>query len=142
MPSGASPSLDAWVFLEYYLGVPRASPSLGFCYSLFLHPSWSHPKLENFNHTKLNKTFMRSVSIRKQTTIISTVENPFIFYFWIISTIFQLFCGKNSSKKTIESSKQAHNAKKTESVKNRTVCSNMKTSYTYVIPKFWNIRIP
>ena len=60
---------------------------------------------------------MRSVSIRKQITTISTVANPFIFYFCIISTVFQLFYGKNSSKKTIESSKQAHNAKKTESVK-------------------------
>ena len=60
---------------------------------------------------------MRSVSIRKQTTTIITVANPFIFYFFIISTAFQLFSGKNSSNKTIESSKQAHNTKKTESVK-------------------------
>ena len=78
---------------------------------------------------------MRSVSIRNQITTISTVENPFIFYFFIISTVFQLFYGKNSSKKTIESSKQAHNAKKTESVKNRTVCSNMDISNTSVAPK-------
>ena len=35
MPSGSSPSLDAWIFLEYYLGVPWASPSLGSCHSLF-----------------------------------------------------------------------------------------------------------
>ena len=60
---------------------------------------------------------MRSVSIRKQTTNISIVANPFIFYFCIISTVFQLFYGKKSSKETIESSKQAHNAKKIESVK-------------------------
>ena len=59
-------------------------------------------------------------------TTISTVENPFIFYSCIIYTIFQFFYDKNSSNKTIESSKQAHNAKKTESVKNRTVCSNLK----------------
>ena len=75
---------------------------------------------------------MRSVSIRKQTTTISIVANPFIFYFFIISTLFQLFYGKNSSKKTIESSKQAHNAKKTESVKNRIVCSNLTTLNTSV----------
>ena len=54
---------------------------------------------------------MRSVSIRKKITTISTIANPFIFYFCIISTVFQLFYGKNSSKKTIESSKQGHNAK-------------------------------
>ena len=77
---------------------------------------------------------MRSVSIRKQTTTISTVSNQFIFYFCIISTVFQLFYGKNSSKKTIESSKQAHNAKKTESVKNRTVCSNLDISNTSITP--------
>src|SRR3990170_5441719 len=33
MPFGASPSLVAWIFLEYYLGVPWASPSLGSCHS-------------------------------------------------------------------------------------------------------------
>ena len=77
---------------------------------------------------------MRYVSITEQITTISTVANPFIFYVCIISTIFQLFYGKNSSKKTIESSKQAHNAKKTESVKNRTVCSNLDISNTFVTP--------
>ena len=35
MPSGASPSLVSWIFLEYYLGVPWSSPSLGSCHSLF-----------------------------------------------------------------------------------------------------------
>ena len=60
---------------------------------------------------------MRSVSIRKKITTISIVANPFIFYFCIISTVFHVFYGKNSSKKTIESSKQAHNAKKTEYAK-------------------------
>ena len=60
---------------------------------------------------------MRSVSIRKQITTISVVANQFIFCSCIISTVLQLFYDKNSSKKTIEPSKQAHNAKKTESVK-------------------------
>ena len=57
----ASPSLVAWIFLEYYLGVPWESLSLGYCHSLFsplliLLISISHPKLENFNHTKLSGT--------------------------------------------------------------------------------------
>ena len=43
------------VVLEYYLGVPWASPSLGSCHSLFHSPSNLYPKIENFNHTKLNK---------------------------------------------------------------------------------------
>ena len=87
--SGASPSLVACFSLDNNLGCHGASPSLGSSYSLFLHPSWSHPKLENFNHTKLNKTFVRSVIITKQITTLSTVANQFIFYFFIISTIFQ-----------------------------------------------------
>ena len=78
---------------------------------------------------------MRSVNITKQITTMSAIANPFIFYSCIISTVFQLFYVKNSSKKTIESSKQANNAKKTESVKNRTVCSNLKTFDTSVTPK-------
>ena len=49
--------------------------------------------------------------------------------------MFQLSYGKNSSKKTIESSKQAHNAKKTESIKNRIVCSNLGVLNTSVTPK-------
>src|SRR3989337_3365981 len=57
--------------LRYYLGVPWASPSFGFYISSFLHPSSSHPKLENFNNSKLNKTFVRSVSITKQLTPLS-----------------------------------------------------------------------
>ena len=62
---------------------------------------------------------MRSVSITKEIITISIVANPFIFYFCIIPTVFQLLYGKNTSKKTIESSKQAHNTKKTESVKKK-----------------------
>ena len=42
---------------------------------------------------------------------------------------------KTHERKTIESSKQAHNAKKTESVKNRTVCNNLTTLKTSVTPK-------
>ena len=129
------PKLSCLVLLKYFLGVTRASPSLGSFRSLFLQPSWSHPELENFNHTKLNKTFVRSISIIKQITTLSIVANPFIFYSCIISTVFQLFYGKNSSKKIIESSKQAHKAKKTESVKNRTVCSNLDILNTSVTPK-------
>ena len=43
MPSGASPSFGFLVSLDY-LGVPWASPSLGFCHSLFHNPSNLSPK--------------------------------------------------------------------------------------------------
>ena len=59
------PKLRLLVVLEYYLGVPWESPSLGSCHSLFYSPSNLYPKLENFNHTKLNTKLVSSVSIRK-----------------------------------------------------------------------------
>ena len=59
------PKLRLLVVLEYYLGVPWASPSLGSCHSLFHGPSNLYPKLENFNHTKLNTKLVSSISIRK-----------------------------------------------------------------------------
>ena len=54
--SGASPSLVAWIFLEYYLGGALGIPKLSVLSLLILLISISHPKLENFNHTKLNGT--------------------------------------------------------------------------------------
>ena len=42
------PKLRLLVILEYYLGVPWESPSLGSCHSLFHSPSNPYPKLENF----------------------------------------------------------------------------------------------
>ena len=59
------PKLRLLVVLEYYLGVPWASPRLGSFHSLFHSPSNLYPKLENFNHTKLNRKLVSSVSIRK-----------------------------------------------------------------------------
>ena len=56
MPSGASPSLVAWILLEYYLGGALGIPKLRVLSLLILLISISHPKLENFNHTKLNET--------------------------------------------------------------------------------------
>ena len=56
MPSGASPSLVAWIFLEYYLVGALVIRRLRVLSLLILLISTSHPKLENFNHTKLNGT--------------------------------------------------------------------------------------
>ena len=56
MPSRASPSLVAWIFLEYYLGGDLGIPKLRVLSLLILLISTSHPKLENFNHTELNGT--------------------------------------------------------------------------------------
>ena len=56
MPSGASPRLVAWILLEYYLGGSLGIPNLRGLSLLILLISTFHPKLENFNHTKLNGT--------------------------------------------------------------------------------------
>ena len=82
---------------------------------------------------------MRSVSIRKQNTTISNVSNQFIFYFCIISTVFQLFYGKNSSKKNHRAIKISTQCKENKICQNRTLCSNLTISNTSVPPK--NLKI-
>ena len=79
--------------LEYLLGVPRASPSLSSCLSSF----FSHRNLLNHRtlhpHKTSTENSVRSVSIIKQITTLSTVENQFIFCFCIVSTVIQIFHG-------------------------------------------------
>ena len=70
-----------------------------------------------------------------KSPLLGTVANPFIFYSCIISTVFQLCYGLYPPEKSIESSKQANNAKKTESISDRTVCSNLEVSNNYVTQK-------
>ena len=65
MPSRGIPKLRLLVVLEYYLGVPWASPILGSFQSLFHSPLNPYPKLENFNHTKLKTKLVSSVRKKK-----------------------------------------------------------------------------
>ena len=66
--------------LEYLLGVPWASPSLSSCLSFF----FSHRDLLDYRTVHPHKTStensVRSVSIIKQITTISTVANQLIFF--------------------------------------------------------------
>ena len=66
--------------LEYLLGVPWASPSLSSCLSSF----FSHRNLLNHRtlhpHKTSTENSVRSVSIIKQITTLSTVANQFIFF--------------------------------------------------------------
>ena len=81
------PKLRRLSLLEYLLGVPRASPSLSSCLSSFfshrdLLDHWTlHP------HKTSTENSVRSVSIIKQITALSTVANQFIFCFCIVSTV-------------------------------------------------------
>ena len=128
------PKLRRLSLLEYLLGVPRASPSLSSCLSSFssyrdLLVQTLHP------HKTSTENSVRSVSIIKQITTLSIIATQFIFCFFIMSTVIQLFHGLIHQYKLIDSSKQANYASKTESVKNRTVCSNLNIHHTSGTPK-------
>ena len=49
------PKLRLLVVLEFYLGVPWASPNIGSFHSLFHNPSNPYPKLENFTTQNLKE---------------------------------------------------------------------------------------
>ena len=80
------PKLRRLSLLEYLLGVPWASPSLSSCLSSF---SSYQDLLDQTLHLHKTSTenSVRSVSIIKQITTLSTVANQFIFCFCIVSTI-------------------------------------------------------
>ena len=50
-----TPELRLFVVLEYYLGVPWESPSLGSWNSVFHSPSNAYPKFENFTTQNLTE---------------------------------------------------------------------------------------
>ena len=81
------PKIRLLSLLEYLLGVPQASPSLSSCLSSFfsywdlLDHRTLHP------HKTSTENSVRSVSIIKQITTLSTVANQFIFCFCIVSTV-------------------------------------------------------
>ena len=82
-----NPKLRRLSLLDYLLVVLRASPSLSSCLSSF----FSHRNLLNHRtlhpHKTSTENSVRSVSIIKQITTLSTVANQFIFCFCIVSTL-------------------------------------------------------
>ena len=125
MPSGESPSLVAWIFLEYYLGVPCASKILGSCQFLFSSYRYLTQNLKTSitqNLTELRE--MRQYN-NEQIIHLGTVKTRFIIIltqcllYLIISTIYieQYNLQKLETKQTMH--------QKTESVKNRTVCKDL-----------------
>ena len=81
------PKLRRLSLLKYLLGVPRASPILSSCLSFFS----SHRDLLDLRtlhpHKTSTENSVRSVSIIKQITTLSTVANQFIFCFCIVATV-------------------------------------------------------
>ena len=99
------PKLRLLVVLEYYLGVPWASPSLGSCYSLFHNPSNLYPKLENFTTQNSTGNLISSVSARKKNHHIRYCNELIIYLYCVISTVFQLLYGSYRPILAIDSSK-------------------------------------
>ena len=87
------PKIRLLVVLEYYLGVPWASPSLGSYHSLFHSPSNLHRKHENFTTQNLTEDLVSSVSERNKTPLQGTVMNSFFIYIGVKPTVFQLLYG-------------------------------------------------
>ena len=92
MPSGASPILDAWVSLDIYmwcLGNPQdwalASPP---CPHIDTSSSLITSSTQNST-----ESLVRSASIIKQITTLSTVANQFIFCFCIVAIVLWIFHG-------------------------------------------------
>ena len=81
------PKLRLLSLLEYLIGVPRASPSLSSCLSSF----FSHRDLLDHRtlhpHKTSTKNSVRSVSIIKQITTVSTVANQLIFCVCTLATV-------------------------------------------------------
>ena len=76
------PKLSLLVVLEYYLGVPWASPSLGSCHSLFHSPSNLYPKLENFTTQNSTGNLISFVSARKKNHHIRYCIELIIYLYW------------------------------------------------------------
>ena len=70
-----------------------------------------------------------------KTQLQGTVMNSFFIYIGVKPTLFQILYGSYPLMLAIGASKEAKNTRKTESVKNRTVCSNREVSNTSVTPK-------
>ena len=103
------PKLRLLVVLEYYLGVPWASPRLGSCHSLFHSRSNPYAKLENFTTQNSTENLMRSVSIRKQITTLwyccELILNSYWCYIYYIPTSLW-FIPSDTTHRFIKISKQ------------------------------------
>ena len=103
------PKLRLLVVLEYYLGLPWESPSLGSFHSLFHSPSNLYPKHENFTTQNLTENLVSSVSERKQNTTSrycnELILNSYWCYIYCTST-YLWFIPSDTTHRFIKISKQ------------------------------------
>ena len=76
------PKLRLLVVLEYYLGVPWASPSLGSCHSLFHSPSNPYPKLENFTTQNSNRKSRKLRLYKKINHLFWYCYDLILYLYW------------------------------------------------------------
>ena len=82
MPTGASPSIDAWVSFEIFtwgaLGIPKLE-----LFPLLLLLTSRLPRSSNTSSTQnFNKNFVRSVSVIKQTTTLRYCNELILYSYW------------------------------------------------------------
>ena len=92
-PHGCVKPYSCLVVLEYYLGVPWASPCLGSFHSLFYSPSKLHPKLENFTTQNSTENLMSSVREIKQNTTSRYCNELILNSYWCNIYCIQLLHG-------------------------------------------------
>ena len=76
------PKLRILVVLEFYLGVPWGSPSLGSCHSLFHNQSKLYPKLENFTTQNSTGNLISSISARRKNHHIRYCNELILYLYW------------------------------------------------------------
>ena len=136
MPSRGIPKLRLLAILDY-LGVPWASPSLGFCHSLFHSPSKLYPKLENFTTQNSTGNLISSVSERKQNHHISYCNELILYLFWCKTYCIPTslwFINYFTSHRSIKISKQH--------TKNRICQKQNSLQQSVTNANFWNSKNP
>ena len=114
-------------------GHPQAQ---ALCHSLFHNPSNPYPKLENFTTQNLNR---KSHELRqyKKTNHHLRYCNELILNFLVLNLLYSNFSMVHNLRyqPQIHQNKQTTHEKK-ESVKNRTVCSNLQLAHDLEPQKF------
>ena len=139
MPSGASPRLVTWIFLKYYLGVPWASPSLGSCHSLLSSYQYLTQNLET--SITQNLTELREIGQYDKDKLFTLVLSKTRFIIVLTQCLLHLIISiiYIEQYKPQKTDHRKHNptnyALKIESVKNRTIYSNLDFDHISVTPK-------
>ena len=133
MPSGASPSLDDWLSLNITLGCLGNSQAQALATPPSPHIETSSI-FDHFIHTKLNRKFGKIGQYNKANHYSKYHCKPIHILFFNCRYCNKTFPWLIPPIESIVSYKK-NNASKTESILNRTVCSNLNIHHTFGTPK-------